>query len=482
MPIMHDCGIGLAYNSDDLLGDLYTLGIWNQHRGDESAGIALSMSPQVGLFRNYGTVHDLFTRTMHGVDVKSRSGIIHNRYSTTGASNENNMQPVRVKDVAIGHQGNLVNSAELRGKLGGIYSLKTALDSEVIACIFHEHPDPFEAAEACSEICHGAYNVVGVNGRGQLFAHRDPRGFHPLFMGTRDDSLFVSSEDMGLFALGLYEEGSIREIEPGETIVFSEHGPDSRIIKASGPLQKCFFEEIYFMLHGSSQGGVVVSDTRRSIGEIMAIKYPADADIVVPVMDSGLDYADGYRERSGMPMVQAIAKNRSIGRTYTTPEGKGESVSSLLDMSRMEKSMLKNVAIPSMVKGKRVVVTDDSIVRLNVAKGIASTLFRAGAEEVHFMIASPPIRYPCFFGMDHSSRRELAAATFKGVEDANEMIARQIADSVGTDHRRVTVNYLDIDDIRGPLRDEEDHCFSCLNGKYCCELPDTDRFKEAFEL
>ena len=215
---------------------------------------------------------------------------------------------------------------------------------------------------------------------------------------------------------------------------------------------------------------------------MMAARYPVDADVVVPVMDSGYDYAVGFSEVSGIPMRQGIAKNRSVGRTYTTPEGKGENLSLPFSMNRMEKSMLKNVPIPSIVGGKKVVVTDDSIVRLNVSKGIASALFRAGAEEVHFMIASPPIRYPCFFGMDHSSRKELAAAGCGDVESANYMIAGKIADSVGTDRKRISVNYLEIDDISGPLGGPGDHCFSCLTGEYYCDLPGTDRFKEAFEL
>jgi amidophosphoribosyltransferase len=482
MAIRHDCGIGLAYNTSDILLDLYTLGVWNQHRGDESAGVAMESAGQVVLFRSLGTVEDLYRQKLKGIDIViGRNGIIHNRYSTTGDSCEENCQPIRKSGVSIGHQGNLINSEELRETWGREYPLDTQLDSEILACMCHKYENPFEAFEAANEQCNGAYNIVGIKKDGTMFIHRDPRGFHPLFIAEKGDSVYASSEDVGLQALGIFDPERIREVVPGETVVISEKRIDSWILPAQ-KLQRCQFEPAYFMSQGSTHKGKVVSDIRFGLGTTAWEKYGIQGDIVVPAMNSGYDYARGYSKASGISMEQALVKNTYIGRTYTMPVGKGEGSVGPLSFSRTERSRLKNVPIASKVRGRDIIVTEDSIVRRNVSRAATASLFKAGADSVHWMIIVPPIRYPCFFGMDHSKRSNLAAARAKTIEEANDLVGAALARDVGVDRRRVSVNYLGVDDLLQGLHDEGDHCVSCLTGKYYCDIPDTDRFREAFRL
>lgn len=483
--LKHNCGLGAVYNSNELIRDLYKIAISQQLRGEEGVGIGAYVGDGVALIKDIGSVYDVFHNVISKADIKSDRGIVHNRYSTTGESTAKNVQPIRMDGLALAHQGNLVNGDELRNRYGGRYQLLTDLDSEGALCIFSEvGGDIKEFAYKLYEDVIGAYNMALINEKGEIGIIRDPRAFHPLFVAEKNGTYYIASEDIVFPALGIFDSKLIREVKPGEVIILSENGFQNFIVdrRKDEKLLRCYFEPLYFMMHGSTHKGIDVSDIRKDIGKVLARKYKINAHAVVPVMDSGIDYGRGYSEESGIPLNSWLIKNRYIGRTYTTPEGKGENISDVLKMNRMEKSMLKNIPKLDKVRGKRLIITDDSIVRVNVSKGVAKSLFEAGAEEIHFMIGSPPIMHPCFYGMDHSTKRELVAASCKNVEEANQYVARNIADEIGVDRKRITVNYASFDDIKEPLRDCDDHCSICVHGGYYHDIPDTEKFQKAFVL
>ena len=466
------CGIAAVYNpKNHILREGRDLALGVQHRGYESAGFAVSTGDDILVYKDAGLVNEVFYDAAAKMLFSSRAGIAHTRYSTTGISGSKNAQPIRIGDVALGHNGNLVNMDELTSRFSGRYKLSTTTDSELITCLFNDSVDFFEGAERCHEMCRGTYNLVLLNTKGEIGVFRDPSGNHPLFVGEDGDSFYAASED---FAFGHLNLDKMREMEPGEMIVVSSKGIDRKVVGSGTKKKICSFEPVYFMNYGSTFRGNVISDIRRNIGRRLAQLYPIEADLVVPVLESGLSYCFGYSEESGIPMSEAIPKNLFVGRTYMLPEGKDGETPEILRMTRSELVRLKHRPIRSKVKGKRIILTDDSIVRKNVSSVITRSLQEAGATEIHWRVGYPPVRFPCFYGLDHARRRQLAAAPFEDPIDAGNHVAEQIGAN--------SVRYIPMNELRGILGDNGDLCFSCVDGAHWGDVQETDSFREAMSL
>lgn len=424
-----------------------------QHRGQESAGIAYRQGSRIRSYRGMGLVSDvMLPERIAGMSGDAALG--HVRYSTAGESRIENAQPITVNmwrgQFSLAHNGNLVNAAELRKSLehqGSIF--QTTSDSEVIPHLLarSSNEDLLEAfASALSQV-RGAYAVAALTQEG-IIAAKDPNGFRPLCLGTVDGAYILSSETCGLDAVGAE---FIREIEPGEIIQLlapvGERGKASQR-RIQGPKSEnqslCVFEFIYFARPDSDLGGINVHSARKALGRALAKKGPVDADLVTGVPDSSLSAATGYAEEAGIPYEMGLVKNRYIGRTFIAPE------QSLRELA----VKIKLNPLKSLIQGKKVVLVDDSIVRGTTSRYIVGLLRSAGAKEVHVRISSPPYRFPCYYGIDTSSRGELAAAQW-----TTEDIRKQIdADSLV---------YLDLDDLHQTLgKHVKGFCYSCFTGKY----------------
>lgn len=471
MVLQHNCGIAAVYNPERPVIQVFRdIGPALQHRGDEAAGIAVYSNGDINVCADTGLVNELLPK-IAGLPYMedARAGIFHTRYSTTGVSGRKNAQPIKVGGVALGHNGNVVNMTELYEMFDGRHNFQTTTDSELIACLFDDSPTVLKGAEKCYQHCQGTYNLVLINDRGELAVFRDPSGNHPLFV-SEGETFYAASEDSALRPLNL---SNIREMEPGELIVVSQSGSYRKIIGSGSPVWRCSFEPVYFMDHDSHFKGMLVDGIRRRVGKRLAELFPADADIVVPVPDSGISYGLGFSDVSGITYQPALAKNRYVGRTYTSPEGKKEDVPDLLKRTRQELIRLKLRPIAEYVSGRKLVVTDDSIVRSNVSGVITRILKEAGALEVHWRIGYPPVRFPCFMGMDHATRRELAAAPYKDPIEAGD----RVAEKIGAD----SVRYIPEGELREILGDS-DLCFACITGNYPIRIPDEKRFREALAL
>jgi amidophosphoribosyltransferase len=424
-----------------------------QHRGQESAGIAVSENGRLTVLRDMGLVTQVFSEEKLS-GLRGELAIGHTRYSTTGATRWSNAQPLvqhgRTRIVAVGHNGNIVNAAELRAELAaeGV-KLGSGSDTEVIAALIAQDPSPLEDAVAHAMArLDGAYSVVALS-EGKLLAFRDPRGMRPLCLGRIEDDWAVASESC---ALDLVGAGFEREIEPGELVVIDESG--CRSIEAAAALEEgalCIFELFYLARPDSRVGGIEVHAARVRMGERLAAEAPAAADIVMPVPDSGTPAAIGFSRASGIPFSEGLIKNRYVGRTFIQPDQR------LREQGiRMKFNPLDEVA------GKRVVVVDDSIVRGNTQRQLVAMLFEAGALEVHVRISSPPIVGPCFYGIDFADEDELIAAG---------QTVEAVRESIGA----TSLAYLSLDGLQASTRQPASQfCRACLTGDYPT-APPTDR-------
>lgn len=423
MSIHEECGVFGIY---DPAGDcarttyygLYSL----QHRGQEACGIATINDRELSYHKDLGLVGDVFHQ-----DVLDRLGgtmaVGHVRYSTTGGVRRENAQPLTLKYVkgtlAVAHNGNLVNTPELRTSFeyrGAIF--QTTTDSELIAyAIAQERLRCGSAEEAvCQAVkgLRGAFSLIVMSAR-KLIAARDPWGFRPLCMGRRGQAVVFASESCALDAVGAAFE---REIDPGEIVVVEDGQVRSiRENCAGATSHMCIFEYIYFARPDSVICGQSVHEARLEAGRILAREHPVDADVVIGVLDSGLDAAMGYAEESGIPYGQGFVKNRYIGRTFITPD----------QQSREQAVRIKLGALRSTVEGRRVVMIDDSIVRGATSRQIISLLREAGAKEVHFRVSAPPFIAPCYFGTDIPDKKDLIACHHT-VEEIRRLVG---ADTLG---------------------------------------------------
>ncbi len=420
-----------------------------QHRGQESCGIAVSDDGVIDYHKNMGLVTEVFNNGILD-SLNGQMGISHVRYSTAGGSVLENAQPLVMRYVkgtlSVAHNGNLTNAVEIRRQLeqrGAIF--QTTIDSEVICYVIARERlkchSVEEAVARTMQVIEGAYSLLVMSPR-KLIAARDPHGFRPLCMGKYNDSIVFASESAALDACGAEY---IREVDPGEIIVVNNEGVHS--IKPDFGEKKnslCIFEYIYFARSDSFIDGVSVYEARKQAGRILARTYPVEADMVIGVPESGIDAAIGYSEESGIPYEKAIVKNSYIGRTFIKPSQK----------ERMKSVRIKLNPIANMVKGKRVVMIDDSIVRGTTVDRIVTMLREAGAKEVHMRISSPPFLWPCYYGTDIPSRSELIACNHT-IEEITKLSG---ADSLGylpVDSLHEMINYAPIG-----------FCDGCFTGKY----------------
>ena len=421
-----------------------------QHRGQESAGIAVSDRGRVTALRDMGLVTQVFDeqklRGLHG-----EIAIGHTRYSTTGSSQWWNAQPLvqhgTARTVALGHNGNLTNAAALRAELAEQgHRLATSADTEVIAALIANDEAPLQEAIANTmRKLDGAFSVV-VLSEGKLAAFRDPRGMRPLCLGRLDDDWVVASETCALDLVGAEVD---REIRPGELIVVDETGAHAeQAVPLDGGGALCIFEFFYLARPDSRLSGVEVHGARVRMGERLAEEAPVDADLVLPIPDSGTPAAIGFSRGLNIPFSEGLIKNRYVGRTFIQP-----------DQGLREQGIKLKFNPLAEVKGKRVVVVDDSIVRGNTTRQIVQMLFEAGAAEVHVRVSSPPVIGQCFYGIDLADPAELIAAG-KSVDEIREHIGA------------TSLAYLSLEGLQASTRrPESQFCRACLTRDYPTAVP-----------
>ena len=424
-----------------------------QHRGQESCGIAVTDDGVIDYHKNMGLVTEVFNNSILD-SLPGQMGISHVRYSTAGGSVLENAQPLVMRYVkgtlAVAHNGNLTNAVEIRRELeqtGAIF--QTTIDSEVICYVIARERlkchSVEEAVAAAMQKIKGAYSLLVMSPR-KLIAARDPHGFRPLCIGKYNNSYVFASESAALDACGAE---FVRDVEPGEIVVAD--GDGIRSIKPDfGEKKKslCIFEYIYFARSDSFIDGVSVYESRKQAGRILAREFPVEADMVIGVPESGIDAAIGYSEESGIPYEKAIVKNGYIGRTFIKPT----------QSDRMKSVRIKLNPIADMVRGKRVVMIDDSIVRGTTIDRIVTMLREAGAKEVHMRISSPPFMWPCYYGTDIPSRGELIACNHS-IEEITKLSG---ADSLG---------YLPVECLSEMLNYKNvDFCDGCFTGKYPADI------------
>ena len=456
-----ECGVFGVYAPESDVARLAYFALYAlQHRGQESAGIATVDGGEIVATRELGLVAQVFDepklRALPGT-----MAIGHVRYSTTGSSAWENAQPIHRSDrhnVALAHNGNLINAVELHAELREReVSFRSTSDSEIIAALIstHEADRVEDAIEDVIPRLQGAFSTVVMSPEG-VFAFRDGAGLRPLALGQLGDRYCVASESCAFDIIGAK---LLREVQPGELVCLGERGIELRQAVEAGRQAFCVFEHIYFARPDSQLEGRLTQVSRRRMGEILWREAPADADLVIAVPDSGNPAANGYAQASGIAKDDGLIKNRYVARTFIQP---GQEL-------RRHGLRMKFNPLPEIVGGKRIVVVDDSIVRGNTTRQIVRMLRDAGASEVHLRISAPPIRHPCHYGIDMSTRQEMIAHD-RSVED----VARELgADSLA---------YLSLAGLYEAIgADRETHCDACFTGEYPLERTDGAGGKYALE-
>ena len=479
------CGVIGIYAPGRDVARLTFFGLYAlQHRGQESAGIVTSDGRLAYIHKGMGLVSQVFTEE-HLRPLQGHLAIGHNRYSTTGSSHVRNAQPYLIETIygplGVAHNGNLTNASELRYRLlqRGV-GLSSTTDSEVITQILAAPPDVWADAalhlngngldrwegriRAFMQVAEGAYSLTLLT-RDAVYAVRDPLGLRPLCIGEFETGGHViASESCALLTIGARY---LREVNPGEIIRLDASGITSMV--GHEPIRRslCSFEYVYFARPDSTMEGQVIHEVRQRMGRELAREAPADADVVVPVPDSAIPAAIGYSQEIGLPFCEGLIKNRYIGRTFIQPD----------DQLRQVGIHLKYNPLTPNLEGKRVVLIDDSIVRGNTAGPLVQLLRSGGAAEVHVRVSSPPVRHPCFMGVDMATYRELIA---------HRMNVEEICRHIGAD----TLDYLSLPGmlqaIRETLKLEGSHCTACFSGDYPVRVPQwlfsEDRSKMVFEV
>lgn len=444
--LQESCGVfGVYAPNEDVARLTYFALFALQHRGQESSGIATADGRTVSVYARMGLVAQVFTEEALS-QLSGHMAIGHNRYSTRGSNRECNAQPMAVgkgnNTIAIAHNGNIVNAEFLFEQLSEQgYTFQSSTDSEVIANLIHASPgsDWVEKIRYAMSRLHGAYSLTLLT-RDTLFAVRGTLGVRPLCLGKLDGGWVVASETCALDHIGA---GFIREVEPGEIIKINANGIESYPGRG-GRKALCIFEYIYFARPDSVINGRLLSPARQAMGAGLAEEHPVEADLVVGVPDSATSAGIGYAQQSGVPIGEGLIRNRYVGRTFIEPDQR------IRDLG----VKLKFNPLPRMLSSKRLVVVDDSIVRGTTTPSVIKELRRAGAKEVHMRICAPPIRYPCFFGVDMATRSELIAA---------QKSIPQICRFIGAD----SLGYLSIDGLlKAVALPEDQFCLACFTGDY----------------
>jgi len=458
------CGVFGVWAPGEEVAKLTYFGLYAlQHRGQESAGIAVSDGSHIVVYKDMGLVSQVFTEasleSLHG-----HVAIGHARYSTTGSSVWENAQPTfrptATGNLALGHNGNLTNTADLSERLSALATtsgelpinagLHATTDTEVISGLLAAHPDlPLEQA-ALEELpnLQGAFSLVFMDDDA-LYAARDAQGIRPLVLGRLERGWVIASETAALDIVGA---SVVREIEPGELVVIDSNGLRSHRFAEADP-KGCLFEYVYLARPDTTISERSVQATRVEIGRRLAQEYPVEADLVIPVPESGRYAAIGYAQESGIPFAEGLVKNAYVGRTFIQPS---QTIRQL--GIRLKLNPLKEV-----IAGQRLVVVDDSIVRGNTQRALVRMLREAGALEVHVRISSPPVKWPCFYGIDFASRAELIA---------NGLSVEEICSSIGAD----SLAFVTLDALVEATHQKKEHlCRACFDGVYPVELPQEDR-------
>jgi amidophosphoribosyltransferase len=444
------CGVFGIRSADRDVARLAYFGLFAlQHRGQESAGIAVSDHGRLTVVRDMGLVAQVFNeQQLHALPGEVAIG--HTRYSTTGANRWANAQPLihhgRARTVALGHNGNLVNVEELRAELDadGV-RLGSGSDTEVIAALIARDPAPLQEAVANTmRRLDGAYSVTALVDE-TLVAFRDPFGFRPLTLGLIGDDWVVASETCALDLIGA---DIVRDVRPGEAVWVDAEGQHAVQALPAGRNALCIFEHVYFARPDSRLGGVEVHGARVRMGERLAAEAPVDAELVIAIPDSGTPAAIGYSKASGIPFNEALIKNRYVARTFIQP-----------DQAMREQGIRIKFNPLDEVAGKRIVVVDDSIVRGNTMRQLVAMLFEAGAADVHVRISSPPVVSPCFYGIDMADEDELAAA-HRSVEEMRALIGA------------TSLHYLSVEGMQAATQLPEDSvCRACFTREYPTRVP-----------
>ena len=463
MSIHEECGVfGVMTKEPADVASLAYYGLFAlQHRGQESCGIVVNDDGVFASHKDVGLVSDVFSRQALEALPRGTMAVGHTRYATTGQVSRRNCQPIEVNHqkgkMALAHNGNLSNAATLRSELelsGAIFH--SSSDTEIIAyLVTKERLNTASIEEAvCRAVTQleGAYSLILMSAQ-KMICVRDPHGFRPLCYGqTPDGAYVVVSESCALTAVGAR---FVRDVEPGEVLVFSRSGMESRRDRCgTEPVKHCIFEYIYFARPDSVLDGVFVQSSRIKAGEILAKRHPVEADLAIGVPDSGLDAALGYSRASGIPYGIGLIKNKYIGRTFIAPDHRSDQV------------RIKLAAVEEAVRGKRIVLIDDSIVRGTTSRQIVGLLRAAGAKEIHMRVSAPPFLCPCYYGTDIDSTEHLIAC-----HHSTEEIAAMIgADSLG---------FLPVDSLH-ELIGHPGYCSACFDGRYPTPIP-TDTRKDRFE-
>jgi amidophosphoribosyltransferase len=446
------CGIFGIYSPTRDVARLSYFGLFAlQHRGQESAGIAVSDDGRLTVLKEMGLVTQVFSeQKLRGL--RGQAAIGHARYSTTGSTRWANAQPIvqhgPARTVALGHNGNLTNTSELRAELLERGTrLGSTSDTEVIAALIAHDPRPLDDAVAATMArIEGAFSAVLLS-EGKLVAFRDPDGIRPLALGRLGDDYLLASETCAFDLLGAE---TVRELRPGELVVVDEGGcRTAQAVEPRGGGALCIFEFIYFARPDSKLRGVELHGARVRMGEHLAEEAPTIADVVIPVPDSGTPAAIGFARASGIPFAEGLIKNRYVGRTFIQP-----------DQALREHGVKAKFNPLAEVAGKRVVVVDDSIVRGSTTREIVAMLFEAGADEVHVRISSPPVVSPCFYGIDMADEDELVASA-RSVDEVRDLIGA------------TSLAYLSLDGLQhASRRPERTFCRACLTRSYPTRIPD----------
>jgi amidophosphoribosyltransferase len=478
-----ECGVFGIYAPGRDVARLSFFGLYAlQHRGQEGAGIATCDGRRAYIHKDMGLVSQIFNEGNLG-PLQGHMAIAHNRYSTTGGHHARNVQPYLIETLhgplGVAHNGNLTNALTMRSMLlsRGV-GLSSASDTELMVQIlaapsevWADQGADFEddkedrwisRIRAMMQMVEGAYSLV-IMTRDALYAVRDPLGLRPLSLGQVDGGYVVASETCAFETIGAKY---LRYVQPGEIIRIDANGIYSTVGKPSTSKALCVFEYVYFARPDSMLDGKMIHQARQNMGQVLAQEAPADADIVVGVPDSATPAAIGYARQSGITYSEGLIKNRYIGRTFIQPD----------DYLRKASVQLKYNALTSNLEGKRVVLIDDSIVRGNTAGPMVQMLRDAGATEVHVRVSSPPVRHPCFMGVDMATYNELIA---------HKLSVDEICKQIGAD----SLAYLTLPGLLGAIQQtvgfENQYCSACFSGKYPLDIPEwlfeTDRDKFVFE-
>ena len=454
-PVGEECGVFGVWAPGEDVAKLTYYGLYAlQHRGQEAAGMAVSDGVTVLVYKDLGLVAQVFDER----SLSSMSGSLaigHTRYSTTGSGTWENAQPsfrtlAGGGSLALGHNGNLTNTGELSARAATLDPLSGAMgsttDSDLIMTLLAARSDltPWEAAREVLPTLRGAFCLTFMDER-TLYAARDPHGVRPLVLGRLDRGWVVASETAALDIVGA---AFVREVEPGELLAIDEDGVRSERYAPPTP-KGCLFEYVYLARPDTTIAGRSVNSARVQTGRTLAVEAPAEADLVIPVPESGTPAAIGFAEQSGIPYAQGLVKNAYVGRTFIQPS----------QTIRQLGIRLKLNPLREVISGKRLVVVDDSIVRGNTQRALVRMLREAGAAEVHVRISSPPVRWPCFYGVDFASRAELIASG-RGVEEVRA--------SIGAD----SLAFVSLEGLTAAsAQPAERLCRACFDGTYPIPLP-----------